>query len=92
MIHRLRRPPSVEQLWGAPELASLAILEAAIDTSIVAIGAVYPEMQDQDPAVQTASLRAATVVIEDARTLAASLARYRVILRRPPDRADDDPF
>ncbi len=92
MNHRARRDPTVEQLWVAPELACLAILDAAIDTSILAVGAVYPEMQDQDPADQTASLRAATVVIEDARTLAASLARYRLILRRGPDRADDTPF
>jgi hypothetical protein len=91
MIHRLRRAPSVQQLWVAPELASLAVLDAAIDVAILAIGAVYPEMQDQDPADQTASLRAATVVLEDARTLAASLARYRVILRRAPDRAEDHP-
>lgn len=86
------RAPTIEQLWAAPELACLVVLDAAIAASILAIGAVYPELQDQDPDDQTASLRAATVVIEDARTLAASLARYRVVLRRPPERADDDPF
>ena len=86
------RCPTIEQLWVAPELACLAVLDAAIDASILAIGSVYPEMQDQDPADQTAALRAATVVLEDARTLAASVARYRLILRRPTDRAEDNPF
>ena len=92
MIRRTQRDPSVEQLWSSPELACLAVLDSAIDASILAIGAVYPEMQDQDPDDQTASLRAATVVIEDARTLAASVARYRLMLRRPRERADDSPF
>ncbi len=91
-MNRHRREPSVEQLWVAPELACLAVLDAAIDMTILAIVAVYPEMQDQDPADQTVSLRAATVVIEDARTLIASVARYRLVLRRVPDRADDTPF
>jgi hypothetical protein len=49
-------------------------------------------MQDQDPNDQTASLRAATVVIEDAQALAASLVRYRIVLQRLRDRADDLPF
>jgi hypothetical protein len=91
-MNRHRHEPSVEQLLVAPELASLAVLEAAIDMAIVAIIAVYPEMQDQDPADQTVSLRAATVVIEDGRTLAATMARYRRVLRRVHDRADDTPF
>lgn len=89
---RHRRQPSVEQLWVAPELATLAVLDAAVDMAILAIMAVYPEMQDQDSADQTASLRAATVVIEDAQALIASMARYRLVLRRVPDRADDTPF
>jgi hypothetical protein len=68
------------------------VLEAAIDMTILAVMAVYPEMQDQDPDDQTASLRAATVLIEDARILATSMARYRLVLRRTHDRADDTPF
>ena len=91
-MNRHRRELSIEQLWVAPELASLAVLDAAIDTAILAITAVHPEMQDQDPEDQTASLRAATVVIEDARTLVASMSRYRLILRRNNDRAEDTPF
>ena len=91
------QPPilSVEQLWAAPELAALAVLDAAIDAAALAIGAVYPEMADHDPDDLTDSLRAANVVLEDAQTLACSLARYRLILRRArsrPDRDDDTPF
>lgn len=88
-------PLTVEQLWVAPELAALAVLDAAIDAAVLAIGAVYPEMADHDPDDMTDSLRAANVVLDDARTLASALARYRLILRRTrrvPDRADDTPF
>jgi len=85
--------PTVEQLSDAPELGSLAILDAAISTTILALGAVYPEMQVQDPDDQTASLRAATLVIEDAQMLAGSLARYRYVLARLSHRLHDDtPF
>jgi hypothetical protein len=92
MTLRERRLLTVERLWAAPELACLAILDAALDASILAIRAVYPEMQDQDPADQTDSLRAATLVLDDVRVLAASIARYRHILRRQCDRAENDPF
>jgi hypothetical protein len=91
-MNHATKGPSVEQLWRAPELASLAVLDAAIDMAILAVTAVYPEMQDQDPDDQTASLRAAIVVIEDARILATSMARYRLVLARAGDRADDTPF
>lgn len=87
-----RHELSIEQLWAAPELASLAVLDAAIDMAILAIAAVHPELQDHDGAEQTAALRAATLVIEDARALGASATRYRLILRRPHDCADDFPF
>lgn len=87
-----RHDLSIEQLWAAPELASLAVLDAAIDMAILSIAAVHPELQDQDSADQTAVLRAATLVIEDARALGAAAARYRLILRRHHDRADDLPF
>jgi hypothetical protein len=83
---------SIEQLWVAPELACLAVLDAAIDMAILAIAAVHPELQDQEHAEPTAALRAATLVIEDARALGAALTRYRLVLRRHHDRADDLPF
>lgn len=87
-MSRPHREPSVEQLWVAPELASLAVLEAAADTAILALTAVYPEMADEDPADHSATLRAAVVVIEDARVLTTSMARYRLTLRRA-ERTDD---
>lgn len=94
-VGELRTLPAVEELWAAPEVACLHVLDAAIGASVLAIGAVYPEMQDNDPHDETASLRAALVVIGDARRLATSVAAYRHVLRRLRercDRADDDPF
>lgn len=91
-MNRYRRDLSIEQLWAAPELACLAVLDAAIDMAILAVASVHPELQDHDSAEPTAALRAATVVIEDARALGASILRYRLVLRRPHDRADDLPF
>lgn len=91
MIHR-RTELTIEQLWAAPELACLAVLDAAIDMAILAIAAVHPELQDNDRAEPTAALRAATLVIEDARALGAAITRYRLVLRRDRDRSDDLPF
>jgi len=94
-IEEPRALPTVEELWVAPELGCLHVLDAAIGASVLAIGAVYPEMQDNDPDDETESLRAALVVIGDARRLATSVAAYRHVLcrlRERCDRADDDPF
>lgn len=92
MNARGRNELSIEQLWVAPELASLAVLDAAIDMAILAIAAVHPELQEPEHAETIAALRAATLVIEDARALGAAIARYRLVLRRDRDRADDLPF
>ena len=93
MLHR-RREPSVEQLWGSPELASLALLEMAADMAVLALAAVHPELQDRDreSADDSASLRAALVVIDLARSLGDSLGRYRRALRRDAKRDNDIPF
>ena len=93
MIHR-RTELSIEQLWAAPELACLAVLDAAIDMAILAVAAVHPELQDHQQVEPTAAVRAATLVIEDARALGAAITRYRLVLRRDRDRdrADDLPF
>lgn len=93
MMHR-RREPSIEQLWVAPELASLAVLEVAAATAILALAAVHPEMQDgdRDPVDESEPLRAAVAVIELARDLRITLDRYRLALRRAARRDDDLPF
>jgi hypothetical protein len=92
MNERTRNELSIEQLWAAPELACLAVLDTAIDMAILAVASVHPELQDQERAEPTAALRAATLVIDDARALGAAIARYRHVLRRDRDRADDLPF
>lgn len=48
---RMRRP-RVEDLYTSPELAVLALLEAAIDVSLVALVAAHPddhELEDDPP-------------------------------------------
>lgn len=93
LLHR-RREPSVEQLYGSPELASLATLEMAADIAILALAAVHPDIQDRDRETRddTDSLRAALVVIDLARSLGDALGRYRRALRRDNERDNDIPF
>lgn len=91
MTPRWRNDFTGRELLAAPELAGLALVDAALGTAILMLTDAYPELTDQAPQDQTAALRAVTVVLEDARTLAASMARYRVVLRRV-DRDDDSPF
>ena len=84
---------SIEQLGSAPELAVLAVLEVAASTAVLALAAVYPELQDiPDPADSTAATRAALSVIEHARALGGVLARYRRALLRQRQRDDLLPF
>lgn len=93
IIHR-RRQPTIEQLSVAPELASLATLEVAADTAILALAAAHPDLQDGHghPVDDSASLRAAFAVIDSARALGSTLDRYRWALRRAENQNDDIPF
>lgn len=84
---------SIEQLGNSPELAALALLDTAAGTAILALAAVYPELQDVlDPDDDTAALRAAMSVIEHARALGLALARYRRALARERQEVDLTPF
>lgn len=89
-----RREPSVEQIWDAPELASLAILEMAADTAALALEAVHPEMQerDRDPNDESDALRAAITVTQLVQALGNALGRYRLALRRTHRQEDDIPW
>lgn len=84
--------PSVEQLALAPELAALAILEAAADTAILALAAVYPEIQNLDEHRDSFELRVALDVIDTARALAASVNRYSLAVQLARERDDLLPF
>jgi hypothetical protein len=94
MSYRRREHPSLEQLWDAPELASLAILEVAADTAALALEAVHPEMQDRDrdPNDESEALRAAINVIQLAQTFGSAVGRYRLALRRAHRHEDDIPW
>lgn len=89
---QLRQEPSVDQLVVSPELAILALLETAADTAILALAATYPELQDPHPTEESAALRAAVAVIDDARALSLTLDLYRLTLRRASRRDHELPF
>ena len=81
---------SIEQLESAPEIAVLAVLDAAAGTAVLALAAVYPELQDipEPDDINAAATREALSVIEHARALGVALARYRRALLR--DRLRDE--
>ena len=82
----------MEQLAAAPELAILAVLEAALDVTILALAAAWPELQELDLDSSYDEARAAFDVIERARTLAAAVNRYRLALATADRRDHDLPF
>jgi hypothetical protein len=85
---------STAQLESAPEIAVLAVLDAAANTAVLALAAVYPELQDI-PApddVNAAPTREALSVIEHARALRVAIARYRRALLRERLRDELLPF
>lgn len=74
--------PSVEQLWVAPELAALAVLQVAAETAILALAAVYPEIQDLDNHDDSPEIRGALDIINTAGAVAACVNRYKLALLR----------
>ncbi len=84
--------PSVQQLWVAPELAALAVLEVAADTAVLALAAVYPETHDLDNHDDYPELRAALDLIDTARAVAACLNRYKLALLLAQERDNLLPF
>jgi hypothetical protein len=84
--------PSVQQLWVAPELAALAVLEVAADTAVLALAAVHPELHDLDDLDDYPDLRAALDLIDTARAVAGCINRYRLALVLAQERDDLLPF
>lgn len=78
---RLPLPPMLQR---SPELAALAILEAALTASEAALLAAYAELYNGalDGIPRGASVLRANAVIIHARRLAAALATYRDSLDR----------
>lgn len=88
---RLRRP-RVEDLYAAPELAVLAVLEAAVDISLVALVAAHPddhELEDDPPPPERVAARALVVA---ARDVADAVNQYRLALSRARDHDRLMPF
>ena len=83
---------SMEQLGTSPELATLALLEAAASTAALALIAAFPEIQDLDEDDDGAELRAALDIIDKARAVALSVKKYRRALLLAQERHDPTPF
>ncbi len=80
---------SVEQLGTFPELAIIAVLEAAADIAVLALAAVYPEIGNLEDHADDFELRSALAVIAAARTLVVVINRYRLALHLAAQERDD---
>lgn len=81
-----------EQLVAAPELGSLAVLEAALDVACVALAAAWPELHDIDIACEHDEPRAALEILHRAGHLVAAVNRYRLVLAFADAKKHDLPF
>ena len=70
--------PRVDDLYAAPELAVLAVLEAALEVSLIALLAADPD--DDGNEHPTPLRRAARALADAARILDAAINRYRLAL------------
>jgi hypothetical protein len=85
--------PTYEQLLAAPELASLALLESALDVASLALAAAWPELHDADVHERDDDEPlAALEILERAATLVAAIHRYRRVLVAAGTARDDLPF
>ena len=69
--------PRVEQLSAEPQLASLAILEAAANVAILALAAEHSELGDDDIQRDDHELHAALDLVDLARAIGITIMRYR---------------
>ena len=79
------------QLLAAPELASLAVLEATLQVTGVALAAAWPELHDIHKCDHDEP-RAALDVLRSAADLLAAVHRYRLALVVADHRRHDLPF
>lgn len=80
-------------LGVAPELAALALLEAALEVAQAALVAAQPELlrpDDFEPFTDPAMV--ASQLIEQARSLCGTIHRYRIALILDPGPGDPLPF
>ena len=82
-------------LAAAPELATLALLDAALDVCTTALLAEHPTLDhDLRPDPEPLSLREARRLIAAAHRLRCAVTRYRnaVVVSLVPRRDDTEPF
>jgi hypothetical protein len=89
MIARSSRCPTVDEVYAAPQLGVLALLEAAVDVALVALVAAHPD-DEPEPADVPLERRAARNVVAAAGTLSTALDRYRLAVARARERDRDD--
>jgi hypothetical protein len=85
--------PPVEQLGVAPELAALALLEAALEVASAALVAAQPELMrpdDFEPSTDSAII--ASRLVEQSRALRGTINRYRIALILDPGPDGPPPF
>jgi hypothetical protein len=85
--------PPVAALGFAPELAALALLEAALDVACAALVAAQPELLRPphfEPSTDAAPI--AATLIQQARALSANVHRYRIALVVDPGPDGTIPF
>lgn len=86
----LRLPPP-SRLARDPELAVLAILDAAIDASEFALSSVHPVFL-QRGSLRGSPLHSAKAIVLHGKRLAAEIAGYRNAIERERRRNSDEPF
>ncbi len=84
--------PTCQQLARAPELASLALLEAVLDVASLALAAAWPELHEIEMAREHEEPRAALEILQLAGDLTAAVDRYRLVLAGADARRHDLPF
>lgn len=82
--------PAVDELYAAPELAVLAVLETTVDVALVALVAAHPDDFYDDDAPCPPERRAARALVEAARDVASAVNRYRLALVCARDRERDE--
>lgn len=83
--------PRIVEVYDAPQLAVLAVLEAALDVAEVTLVAAHPyDLDLDDPRVDDRAGRALVAAVQE---VAAAVARYRLALALTRDGHEGDlPF
>lgn len=89
-------PPDPRLLGHAPELAALAMLDAALEITISALAAEHPTLDERSEGSEPPSLRHARQLLASACILRRTVDRYRAAvvdaLGRTVPEDDDLPF